>query len=156
MCRYCFPRSREELPGPGALISRYLGTTRCISFTMLVAMPTNSSSPAVEHPSSPATMGTIIELPGLVEAPSLLRYSGGVPCQREDPALWFSSVVAELNLAKAYCRGCRNRQSCLAGALEREEPAGVWGGEIFERGQIIEFKRPRGRPRKTPPVGGRK
>jgi WhiB family redox-sensing transcriptional regulator len=57
-------------------------------------------------------------------------------------------VPAELNLAKSYCQGCRRRQTCLAGALERAEPAGVWGGEIFEQGRIIETKRPRGRPRK--------
>jgi WhiB family redox-sensing transcriptional regulator len=73
----------------------------------------------------------------------------GLPCQREDPAMWFSSLPAELNLAKAHCQGCANRRSCLVGALERGEPAGVWGGEIFEHGRIVEFKRPRGRPPKT-------
>jgi WhiB family transcriptional regulator, redox-sensing transcriptional regulator len=25
----------------------------------------------------------------------------------------------------------------------------VWGGEVFLRGEIVPFKRPRGRPRKT-------
>ena len=39
--------------------------------------------------------------------------------------------------------------ACLAGALGREEPWGVWGGEIFERGAVIPRKRPRGRPRKV-------
>jgi WhiB family transcriptional regulator, redox-sensing transcriptional regulator len=73
-----------------------------------------------------------------------------LPCQEENASLWFSNAPAELNLAKAYCRGCRNRHACLAGALERAEAAGVWGGEIFEQGRIIEFKRPRGRPRKSP------
>jgi WhiB family redox-sensing transcriptional regulator len=43
---------------------------------------------------------------------------------------------------------CPARLACLAGALERREPWGVWGGEIFERGVIIARKRPRGRPRK--------
>ena len=28
----------------------------------------------------------------------------GLQCQREDPTLWFSSLPAELDLAKAYCR----------------------------------------------------
>ena len=40
------------------------------------------------------------------------------------------------------------RRACLTGALERHEPWGVWGGEIFERGVVIPRKRPRGRPRK--------
>jgi WhiB family redox-sensing transcriptional regulator len=72
-----------------------------------------------------------------------------LPCQRENPALWFSSLPAELNLAKAFCRTCRNLHPCLEGAVERAEPVGVWGGEIFEKGRIIENKRPRGRPRKA-------
>ncbi len=73
-----------------------------------------------------------------------------LPCQHEDPRLWFSPVPAELNLAKAHCRACPRRQPCLAGALEREEPHGVWGGEIFQDGVIIAQKRPRGRPRRHP------
>ena len=39
--------------------------------------------------------------------------------------------------------------ACLAGALDRAEPWGVWGGEIFDRGVVIARKRPRGRPRKV-------
>ena len=35
------------------------------------------------------------------------------------------------------------------GAIERNEPWGVWGGEIFDRGVVIARKRPRGRPRKA-------
>jgi WhiB family redox-sensing transcriptional regulator len=94
--------------------------------------------------------GSVIDLRSQLKAASQVTNVTRLPCQQLDPALWFSSVPAELNLAKAYCRSCRNRQSCLAGAVERAEPAGVWGGEIFENGRIIEFKRPRGRPRKTP------
>jgi len=50
--------------------------------------------------------------------------------------------------AKALCRGCRARLSCLEGALNRREPWGVWGGELLLRGTIVPRKRPRGRPRK--------
>ena len=69
-----------------------------------------------------------------------------VPCHRENPQLWFSDLPADLQLAKAYCQPCPIRQICLAGAVERHEPHGVWGGEIFERGAAIARKRPRGRP----------
>jgi WhiB family transcriptional regulator, redox-sensing transcriptional regulator len=31
--------------------------------------------------------------------------------------------------------------------LERSEPWGVWGGELFQHGAIIADKRARGRPR---------
>jgi WhiB family redox-sensing transcriptional regulator len=69
-----------------------------------------------------------------------------LPCHRENPQLWFSDRPAELQLAKAYCQPCPMRRVCLAGAVERLEPHGVWGGEIFARGAIIAEKRPRGRP----------
>ena len=71
-----------------------------------------------------------------------------LPCHIEDPDLWFAEKPAELELAKGFCTGCPVRDACLAGALDRAEPGGVWGGEIFERGAVIARKRPRGRPRK--------
>jgi WhiB family transcriptional regulator, redox-sensing transcriptional regulator len=71
-----------------------------------------------------------------------------LPCRVEDPELWFSESPAELELAKSFCLDCPVRAACLTGALDRREPWGVWGGEIFERGAVIPRKRPRGRPRK--------
>lgn len=71
-----------------------------------------------------------------------------LPCRNLDPDLWFSELPTELELAKSLCGKCPVRQDCLAGAVEREEPWGVWGGEIFERGAVVPRKRPRGRPRK--------
>jgi len=41
------------------------------------------------------------------------------------------------------------RAACLAEAIERAEPWGVWGGQLFLRGVIVPTKRARGRPRKT-------
>jgi WhiB family redox-sensing transcriptional regulator len=73
---------------------------------------------------------------------------GEVPCRRFDPDLWFADQPAELELAKSLCVDCPVRAECLAGALERQEPWGVWGGEIFDHGVVIARKRPRGRPRK--------
>lgn len=69
-----------------------------------------------------------------------------LPCRRHNAQLWFSDLPAELQLAKAYCQPCPLRRACLAGAVERHEPHGVWGGEIFARGAIIAEKRPPGRP----------
>jgi WhiB family transcriptional regulator, redox-sensing transcriptional regulator len=71
-----------------------------------------------------------------------------VPCRVQDAELWFAETPADLEVAKAFCQGCPARLACLSGALERREPWGVWGGEIFERGAIVARKRPRGRPRK--------
>jgi WhiB family redox-sensing transcriptional regulator len=71
-----------------------------------------------------------------------------LPCG-VNPRRWFSEHPADLELAKASCRTCPLRDACLAGAVERAEPWGVWGGEIFERGRIVGTKRPRGRPAGT-------
>ena len=70
-----------------------------------------------------------------------------LPCT-EAPELFFAESPQDVELAKAMCRGCRARLACLAGALERGEPWGVWGGELLLRGAIVPIKRPRGRPRK--------
>ncbi len=72
-----------------------------------------------------------------------------LPCRSGDADLWFAEAPAELERAKALCTACPIKAECLAGALERREPWGVWGGEIFERGTVIPRKRPRGRPSKA-------
>ncbi|BBX51074.1 MULTISPECIES: WhiB family transcriptional regulator [Mycolicibacterium] len=71
-----------------------------------------------------------------------------VPCHVEDPDLWFAEDPRDLERAKELCAQCPLRRECLTAALERQEPWGVWGGEILDRGAIIARKRPRGRPRK--------
>jgi WhiB family transcriptional regulator, redox-sensing transcriptional regulator len=71
-----------------------------------------------------------------------------LPC-RSDPDLFFAESPADVRLAKALCGLCPVRQACLAGALQRAEPCGVWGGELFLRGTVIAEKRARGRPPKS-------
>ena len=73
-----------------------------------------------------------------------------VPCHVNDPDLWFAENPMELERAKTLCADCPIRRQCLAEALERQEPWGVWGGEIIDRGTVVARKRPRGRPRKNP------
>jgi hypothetical protein len=73
-----------------------------------------------------------------------------LPCRVQDGDLWFSERPEDLERAKAFCRECPARAACFAGALERREPWGVWGAEIFQDGVVLPRKRPRGRPRKTP------
>jgi len=68
------------------------------------------------------------------------------PCANADPELWFAEQPAELNLAKALCAHCPIKAACLAGALDRGEPWGVWGGEIVRQGVVMAYKRGRGRP----------
>ena len=72
-----------------------------------------------------------------------------LPCRVTDPELWFAEKPADLEQAKSLCADCPARAACLAGALDRAEPWGVWGGEIFDHGVVIARKRPRGRPPKV-------
>lgn len=64
--------------------------------------------------------------------------------------LFFSDDDHELARAKAICRPCGLRETCLAGAIDRMEPYGVWGGKLVLDGSPVEVKRKRGRPRKNP------
>ena len=73
------------------------------------------------------------------------------PCRSYDPELWFAESPSDVEFAKALCQECPVRSLCLDGALDRGEPWGVWGGELFLQGVVIPRKRPRGRPRKDDP-----
>lgn len=64
--------------------------------------------------------------------------------------LFFSDELIDIARAKAICARCESSATCLAGALERAEPWGVWGGELLESGRIVAVKRPRGRPAVRP------
>ncbi|WP_017541811.1 MULTISPECIES: WhiB family transcriptional regulator [Nocardiopsis] len=86
-------------------------------------------------------LASVLETPWLGEAE--------VPCRRE-PDLFFAESPADVEAAKAVCRTCPFREQCLADALERREPWGVWGGELLVAGKVVPRKRPRGRPRKHP------
>ena len=72
-----------------------------------------------------------------------------VPCRANNPELWFAESPSDVEHAKALCQDCPVRAMCLDGALERREPWGVWGGQLFLQGVVIPRKRPRGRPRKN-------
>ena len=65
--------------------------------------------------------------------------------------LFFSEQLDDIAAAKAFCLDCPVREPCLEGALERREPWGVWGGELFVNGKIVAQKRKRGRPPKIRP-----
>jgi WhiB family redox-sensing transcriptional regulator len=71
-------------------------------------------------------------------------------CRGLPTEVFFSDDPFSIARAKAICDRCPVRDRCLAAALERGEPWGVWGGELFEAGRIVATKRPRGRPPKQP------
>ena len=62
--------------------------------------------------------------------------------------LFFSDELQDIARAKHICATCPALIPCLEGALERREPWGVWGGQLFLNGKILASKRRRGRPPK--------
>jgi len=62
--------------------------------------------------------------------------------------LFFSEQLDDIARAKSICTACPVVEPCLAGAQERHEPWGVWGGQLFMNGVILPYKRKRGRPPK--------
>lgn len=62
--------------------------------------------------------------------------------------LWFAERGDDVERAKSLCVGCPLQATCLEGAVERSEPWGVWGGQVFVDGRVVPRKRGRGRPRK--------
>ena len=71
-----------------------------------------------------------------------------LPCQDQDPDLFFAELPDDVERAKAFCAQCPVQALCLAAAVARQEPWGVWGGSWFVAGHAVERKPPRGRPRK--------
>jgi WhiB family redox-sensing transcriptional regulator len=67
-------------------------------------------------------------------------------------ALFFSENLLDIARAKHLCTTCPLQELCLAEAIERREPWGVWGGQLFENGHLLAHKRRRGRPPKARPA----
>jgi len=60
--------------------------------------------------------------------------------------LFFSDDDFDIARAKKICSSCSLQATCLAGALERGEAYGVWGGQLLIDGEPVRFARRRGRP----------
>jgi WhiB family transcriptional regulator, redox-sensing transcriptional regulator len=64
--------------------------------------------------------------------------------------VFFSGEPQDIARAKRLCLSCLAVMPCLEGALERREPWGVWGGQLFVNGTIVAIKRRPGRPPNEP------
>lgn len=66
-----------------------------------------------------------------------------------DNGIFFSEELQDIAAAKSICAQCPVVAPCLEGAMERREPWGVWGGQLFVNGKVLMVKRRRGRPPKV-------
>lgn len=91
----------------------------------------------------------LLAAPTVLTAIAVIDLDLDLPCQAAATLdLWFAERGEDVEQAKALCSQCPLRPECLDGALRRQEPWGVWGGEVFIDGAIVARKRGRGRPRK--------
>ncbi len=101
-----------------------------------------TQEPQVLLPPSPAAL-----------APPVAPWAAKARCNDGNGTLsflFFSEDLIDIARAKAICSRCAVREECLATAIERAEPWGVWGGQLFVDGRIVAQKRRRGRPPKHP------
>ncbi|WP_269676107.1 WhiB family transcriptional regulator [Kitasatospora mediocidica] len=106
-----------------------------------------STAPTKADPAPlPPPEGSLMQITALDDTEAL---GSPIPCRAFDPEVFFAETPADVEYAKSLCGTCPVKEACLAGALDRREPWGVWGGELFVQGVVVARKRPRGRPRKT-------
>lgn len=122
-------------PGPRSRPAQDTQTREDTMTTQTSTLPLDPERHLVAQPAAPVDPTGPVRLTDL-------------PCRREDPDLWFAESPEGVEHAKSLCGPCPLRAECLAGALERAEPWGVWGGQLLQRGVVVARKRPRGRPRK--------
>jgi len=86
-----------------------------------------------------------------IAAPFVLtQLPPGASCVGEAQSVFFSDEIHDIASAKRICAECPAMADCLEGAIERHEPWGVWGGQLFRNGKALRTKRPRGRPPAQP------
>jgi WhiB family redox-sensing transcriptional regulator len=141
------PAGFEAQVAPAAVITRTgLAATQAGAPPLPVPAARPAGTERVFRPAEPGPAA----VPAAATPVTIDGLPGGqyLPCT-DDPELFFAESPQDVECAKALCRGCPARIACLSGAVARSEPWGVWGGELFLRGEIVPRKRPRGRPRKT-------
>lgn len=99
--------------------------------------PSVPQSDSISPPGSTED-STLLPLTALTALDDAIENLGvPVPCRSYDPEVFFAESPADVEYAKSLCRTCPLVEACLAGAKERREPWGVWGGELFVQGVVV-------------------
>ena len=88
------------------------------------------SGARVQPPVLPVALPAVTDVVPVPNIP-LVKLDGVVPCESRgyDPDLWYSETPSDITLAIGICVSrCLQLATCLAGAYERNEPFGVFGG----------------------------
>ena len=61
-------------------------------------------------------------------------------CSGRQTEVWFPDEHEPAVVAKSYCRRCPVRSDCLAHAMERVEPYGIWGGLTEHERELLRVR----------------
>lgn len=106
--------------------------------------PENWTNREETEPTSPSISGALLDRRDWWDDAACRDLSGGLT------SMFFSEELQDIAQAKTICAECPVLAPCLESAIERREPWGVWGGQLFLNGRILAKKRRRGRPPKNP------
>jgi hypothetical protein len=104
-----------------------------------VALSTGKTGNAVDG-AGLVSAGAVLPTPRTLHGPKGARPvnhdpvtipADALPCHVFDPDLWWSDYREDVEEARGHCSRCPIVAACLAGAIERKERAGVWGGVRF-------------------------
>ncbi len=108
----------------------------------------------IDRPHISPVSGAIVALPtaAVQASPFAQDWWALAACRAVPDAkdLFFSEELTDMAAAKRICADCPVISPCLEEAVNRSEPCGVWGGQLFDNGRIVMIKRRRGRPPKHP------
>ena len=91
-----------------------------------------------------AARRTLLVTPALVSrpAPAPESWRDAGHCRDKDPNIFYPlgrgrSAMDQMEVAKAFCRGCPSREPCLEFALTAGQQLGIWGGTSPEERRVL-------------------
>lgn len=146
------PRSQPIFMIDRMDLTSVLDSPACVDFDIsasLLSPPHDNSTVSVTVTTviGPGTVTDVTEIEAFVPMP--MRTARCADGNGTLSGLFFSDDDVDIARAKAICRRCPLADSCLDGALDRNEAYGVWGGVLLIDGEAARFPVRRGRPSKT-------
>jgi WhiB family redox-sensing transcriptional regulator len=90
--------------------------------------------------------------PATIRGEEVMDWRHRATCLEEDPELFFpigntGPALLQIEEAKAVCRRCEVRETCLQWALDTGQDAGVWGGMSEDERRALKRRKARARAR---------
>jgi WhiB family redox-sensing transcriptional regulator len=99
-----------------------------------------------------ADAGCLSRRSATIRGEDVMDWRHRATCLEEDPELFFpigntGPALLQIEEAKAVCRRCEVRETCLQWALDTGQDAGVWGGMSEDERRALKRRKARARAR---------